>query len=297
MKTKQQRETLEYFKKHAAEWRLEAEGIGASGVNVIEQRNEYVLQVASERSQLQSFLDIGCGTGELVCHMAQRGVPAIGVDYAQPMIDLASRKATDEGIANARFVCSSIFDFDPSGMSYDLIAANGLIEYLSHEEMFRLFDLIAEAMPRGGSFVVGSRNRLFNLVSMNEFTSEEIESGAVDPLLRESIMWSGASDISEIVSTDCAELQVAETEHANTGIGVSTRFQYSPLQLIKLLRARRLRLVEVYPVHIHGVIPAFGKAHDEIHSAIANLLQGYGRHNLQLLSQASTFMLHVTRED
>lgn len=297
MKTKQQRETLEYFKKHAAEWRLEAEGSGASGVNVIEQRNGYVLQVASERSHVQSFLDIGCGTGELVCQMAERGVPATGVDYAQPMIDLASRKAANEGISKARFVCSSIFDLDLSGKGYDLMAANGLIEYLSHGEMFRLFDLIAQFLPRGGSFVVGSRNRLFNLVSMNEFTSEEIETGAADLLLRESISWSGARDLSDIDSTDCAELQAPETQHANTGIDVNTRFQYSPLQLIKLLSARRLRPVEVYPVHIHGVIPAFGRAHDDIHSAIANLLQGYGRHNLQLLSQASTFMLHVTKED
>ena len=80
MITKQQQEALDYFKKHAEDWRSIAEGLGITKVNVIEQRNKYVLQVADEHSAIRLFLDVGCGTRELVCHVARRGVDAIGMD-------------------------------------------------------------------------------------------------------------------------------------------------------------------------------------------------------------------------
>jgi len=81
-----------------------------------------------------------------------------------------------------------------------------------------------------------------------------------------------------------------------TGIDVTTRFQYTPLQLINLLHGRGLKALEVYPVHIHGVTPSFKETNMELHSSIANLLQAYARHNTKLLSHASTFMLHVKKE-
>lgn len=295
MTTKQQLEALEYFSKHAGDWRAKAADVGSIKANVIEQRNGYVLQVADERPAMRSFLDVGCGTGELVCQIAKRGVDATGVDYAPEMIDLASKKAQDEGITRAKFVSCSIFDFEMQRESYGLISANGFIEYISQQEMQTFFDLVAEALAPRGSFVVGSRNRLFNLVSMNDFTLQETESDGIDLLLREAVKWTTAKEMVGVVSAECAPLQAPETEHAKTGIDVTTRFQYSPFQLINLLQERGLRAVEVYPVHIHGVTPSFKEANTEIHASIANLLQAYARHNTQLLVHASTFMLHVKK--
>lgn len=295
MTTKQQQEALDYFRKHAEDWRSKAGGLGSAKVNVIEQRNEYVLQVADECPAMRSFLDVGCGTGELVCHIARRGVDATGVDYASEMINLASKKAQDEGTTRAKFVCCSIFDFEMQRESYDLISANGFIEYVSQQETQAFFDLVAQALAPGGSFVVGSRNRLFNLVSMNDFTLQEAESGGIDLLLREAVKWTTAKEMVGVVSAECAPLQAPETEHTKTGIDVTTRFQYSPFQLINLLQDRGLRAVEVYPVHIHGVTPSFKEANPEMHASIANLLQAHARHNTQLLAHASTFMLHVKK--
>ncbi len=295
MTTKQQQEALDYFKKHAEDWRSKAEGLGSTKVNVIKQRNDYVLQVADEHPALRLFLDVGCGTGELVCHVARRDIDAIGVDYAPEMIDLASQKALDEAITQAKFVCCSIFDFEMQRESYDLISANGFIEYISQQEMNIFFDLVAEALAPGGSFVIGSRNRLFNLVSMNDFTLQELKAGSVDLLLREAVMWSTAKEMVEVLSTDCAPLQAPNIEHSKTEIDVTTRFQYTPLQLINLLRDRDLKAVEVCPVHIHGVTPTFKETNTEIHASIANLLQAYTRHSSQLLAHASTFMLHLKK--
>lgn len=294
--TTQQREALEYFKEHANDWRSKALRLGGTNVNVIEQRNEYVLQVADEHPAIHSFLDVGCGTGELVCQVAKRGIDSLGVDYAQDMINLASQKAHDEDIEHARFVCCSIFDFETQKGSYDLVSANGFIEYVSQQEMNAFFDFVVEALVPRGSFVVGSRNRLFNLVSMNNFALQELDDvGTLDLLVREAIKWTTANELAEVLSADCAPLQPHNTEHAKTGIDVTTRFQYTPLQLIRLLHARGLKAVEVRPVHIHGVTPSFKQMKPEVHVSIANLLQAYSRHGMQLLAHASSFMLHVKK--
>ena len=295
MITTQQQEALDYFRKHAEDWRSKADGLDSARVNIIEQRNGYVLQVADEHPAIRSSLDIGCGTGELVCDLAGRGVDATGVDYAPEMIDLASRKAQEEGTSQAKFECSSIFDFEMHSERYDLISANGFIEYISQQEMQTFFDLVAQALTPGGSFVVGSRNRLFNLVTMNEFTLQEAGSGDIELLLKEAVQWTNANQMLDVVSAESAPLQAHETEHTKTGVDVTTRFQYSPLQLMTLLKNKGLQTVEVYPVHIHGVPPSFKQVHPQIHASIANLLQTHSRHGMQLLAHASTFMLHVKK--
>lgn len=295
MITKQQQESLDYFKKHAEDWRSIAEGLGDAKVNIIEQRNKYVQRVASEHTAIRSFLDVGCGTGELACYVARGGVDTVGVDYAREMIDLATKKALDEDISQVNFVYSSIFDFEIQPESYDLISANGFIEYISQQEMITFFDLVAKVLTPGGTFVVSARNRLFNLVSMNDFTLQELNAGTVDLLFREAVAWSNAREMVDVLNTDCAPFQESDTEHAKTGIDVTTRFQYTPLQLINLLRTKGLNAVEVYPVHIHGVTPSFKETHTKIHVSIGNLLQEYARHSTQLLASASTFMLHLKK--
>jgi hypothetical protein len=56
-----------------------------------------------------------------------------------------------------------------------------------------------------------------------------------------------------------------------------------------------LETVEVCPVHIHGVPPTFKADQPKIHTSIANLLQSYSRHRLDLLPSASTFMVHARK--
>jgi SAM-dependent methyltransferase len=293
MATNQQQETLDYFRKHAEAWKAKAQDSGNIKVNVIEQRNGYVLQIADER-RVRSFLDVGCGTGELVHEIARRGVDATGVDYAPEMIKLAS--SAQHASTTVNFVCCSIFDLEMKDESYDLISANGFIEYISHTELRRFFQLVEKALAPGGSFIVGSRNRLFNLTSMNQFTLQETNGGGIDLLLKEAIKWATTDEFVKFTTDECAPLQPSDTKHETTGIHVATRFQYSPLQLINLLQEIGLQAIEVYPVHIHGVTPEFKKTNPDVHTSISNLLQTFARHNTQLLAQASSFMLHVKKE-
>jgi 2-polyprenyl-3-methyl-5-hydroxy-6-metoxy-1,4-benzoquinol methylase len=297
MKTKQQEEAIHYFEAHARDWQNKAESADLEKVNIIEQRNSFVLQVIAQRSQTSSALDVGCGTGDLVCCVARQGIKATGVDFAQEMVDIALGKAGEEKLDRAQFECCSIFDFNFANERYDVISANGFIEYISQDELNQFFDIVHEALTPGGSFVVGSRNRLYNMFSVNDFTLTELNEGSSEALLKEAVALASGMGIDRLSEIDCAPLQKPETQHSKTGIDVATRFQYTPLQLVRMSDPRGFEAAKIYPVHIHAVPPVFGKKHPEIHGSIANLLQGYSNQDMELVPFSSSFMLHLQKKD
>jgi 2-polyprenyl-3-methyl-5-hydroxy-6-metoxy-1,4-benzoquinol methylase len=292
----QQQEALTYFRRFAHQWRQKAEGSVPNRVNVIKQRNDYVLEVARTRDHVSSFLDVGCGSGELVCEIARLGTSAVGVDFASEMIELCRRKAEAEAISGVEFVHSSIFDYRPTGISFDLISANGFIEYISEEE---LVDLIAHArslLAPGGTIVVGSRNRIFNAFSLNEYTQQEVETGALEQLIAEAMILVGAGTVDGCVKrlVGIDESLPSLTHHPMTGVAVSTRHLYTPGQLIRLFRNAGFESVDLYPIHYHGLIPLVGREHPDVHVAISNLVQEYARSERHhLIPLSSSFMLQV----
>ncbi|MFC1679752.1 class I SAM-dependent methyltransferase [Elusimicrobiota bacterium] len=295
MTSAQQKESLRYFRAQAKGWEVKSRGSNKTEVNVIAQRNGYVLEVAKER-KAKSALDIGCGTGNLVCDLARGRVKAVGVDFAQDMIDIASRRAKKANLKHARFECCSAFDFDFSGRKFDVISANGFIEYISQRQLSRFLGLVRGALPVRGSFVVGSRNRLFNIFSLNAFTRHELGRSAASGLLEEAIALASGASLKALSKHKPVPLQGAGMKHASTGIDVTTRYQYTPLQLIGLLKEHGFRPVEIRPIHIHCAPPGFKKRHPDIHCSTSNLLQAFGKDSPELIPYSSSFMIHARRK-
>jgi ubiquinone/menaquinone biosynthesis C-methylase UbiE len=293
--TNQQREALAYFRSHASEWSDKADGTSSETVNVIKQRSDFVLHVIEERGTTESALDIGCGTGDLVLEIAGRGIKAIGVDYALEMIALAKERGRAKSDGLAKFYSANIFKFELSSESYDCISANGFIEYISWEQLDELVLLAHRVLKPGGSLVMGSRNRLFNIFSLNDFTEMEVDAGNVQALLGESIAISGGADEAELASIEPARLAVGDIQHRNTGIDVTTRMQYTPVQLIRLLETKGFETVQLSPIHIHGLAPRLARLSTEAHTRISNLLHADALENRHLIPQSSSFMIHARK--
>jgi hypothetical protein len=68
------------------------------------------------------------------------------------------------------------------------------------------------------------------------------------------------------------------------------------VQLTRMLKARGFVIKQLYPVHVHGVPPAFKKHHPATHTSIANLLQNYAHEHISLVPYSSSFMLHADKE-
>jgi 2-polyprenyl-3-methyl-5-hydroxy-6-metoxy-1,4-benzoquinol methylase len=86
-----------YFRSAATEWQNKA--IDGSGTyNVIEGRNRAVMDVLRRTENARRFLDVGCGTGQLVIMAAEQGLDAEGIDFADEMISKCEANARATGV-------------------------------------------------------------------------------------------------------------------------------------------------------------------------------------------------------
>lgn len=295
MKINQQNEALKYFREHAGDWGNEASLQTKDEVNVIRQRNDYVIKIVDARASTKLVLDVGCGTGDLVCALAQQGIAAIGVDFAKEMIKIAKENARKLNLKTAKFECRSIFDYPFKLNKYDVISANGFIEYISYEELNKMLEISLKALSSRGSLILGSRNLLFNIFSLNKFTEEQMREGDITPLILEAIQIVKSRGIKDLIGLKTVPLQEENKKHPHTGIKVSTRYQFTPVQLINLLIENGFKPLEIFPIHIHGVVPEFKDKYPTIHGNISNLLQNYAQGNMSLIPQSSSFMIHAIK--
>ena len=292
--SKQQEETLEFFSRAAERWKKLALSEAGVRVNVIRQRNDYVLEALGERPHLRSLLDIGCGTGDLAAAAAQRGLRAVGVDFSEKMIEHAQVL----GCKGCEFLCRSIFDCSFVPGEFDAAAANGFIEYISREELHILLELLRRWLQPGGLLVLGSRNRLFSLLSLNEYTLLEAACGALGVLAEESAALCRATIASEFLAQvgNLAVPPEQDFNHPATGIAVARRNQYTPAELGGILARHGFSAFGLGPVHIHAMPPALKVSHPQLHVALSELLQIESGRSVALVPQASTFMIAAERE-
>ena len=171
-----------------------------------------------------------------------------GINSAQEMIDLCLSNNTSEN-AEAKFICTSVFEYDAASESFDVISAQGFIEYISLEELDEFLDFSHRALRNDGVLALGSRNRLFNLHSLNEFTELETALGTVANLILEGRAIQTAKSQQEAI----AQLELLAFEyvqpsvHPLTGVKVETRYQFSPADLIMRLSKHRLQARRIFP--------------------------------------------------
>lgn len=297
MGSSQQADTQRYFEAFAKDWQRKGSGEIAARVNIIAQRNGIVLDVLGGLKAPRRVLDIGCGTGDLVFEVARRGLGAVGIDFAADMIRLCQEGRAANGAEAARFEHVSVFDFDSGGETYDLISAQGLIEYISPDELRALCGKVVSLLAPGGSFVVGSRNRLFNAFSLNAFTALERDLGVLDGLMREAAAITAASDAASAIAAAEAVAQPhpQPDRHPATGVSVSVRYQYTPGELAGLLRRHGLVPQAAYGAHYHGLPPAVAAEWPELHAGLSDTVYRERRNDHRLLPLCSTFVLDVRK--
>ena len=291
----QQQQTHEYFRQSASDWQLKA---STSDYNVVTSRNRYVLSLLENISGVGRFLDVGCGTGQLVLDAARRGFKAVGVDFAEEMIAQCHANRTKAAV-EACFLHGSIFDIELPDANYDVISAQGFIEYFSPDEMERFFAICQKLLRPQGALLVFSRNRLFNVVSFNDFTRLEMQLGVLDALIAE------ATDLQQAATIQDAWRALKNYEichphpdrHPMTGIGVDVRYQYSPGELIGRLRRYGFEPASLFPLHFHG-LPAVSRAKQpELHGQLADLIDKLtipsDRH--RIVPYSSSFLLDVRK--
>lgn len=287
----QQTQALAYFNAHANDWQNKAVNPDYS---VIDNRHKAVLEILKLYPNNSSLLDVGCGTGQLAIQASHLGWEALGVDFAPEMIDVCLHNNQSQG-AQAKFLCSSIFDFRVAENSFDVISAQGFIEYITLTQLEQFLNLAHRALKKGGVLVLGSRNRLFNLHSLNEFTTMEAELGSIPHLIKESQILQTAPT-QEAALHELAQLNVDYIQpesHHHTGIIVDTRYQFTPADLMARLSKSHLTPQQLFPIHFHA-LPISLLAHPEtlkLHQQLAKIASDNWIHCHPLIPYASSFVI------
>jgi 2-polyprenyl-3-methyl-5-hydroxy-6-metoxy-1,4-benzoquinol methylase len=113
------------------------------------QRNVTLLGLAPEHS----FLDIGCGRGEICMYHSLSGGKSAGIDFSGDAIQLAIKKAKSLQV-QVDFKEDSFEYMSQLPNTFDRILASEFIEHISKDEAKRFFELAYFSLKTGGQLLV-----------------------------------------------------------------------------------------------------------------------------------------------
>ena len=279
----------EYFDRHAQRW-VEAAYVGGVRFPVGPERVRLALEgIAPAQGYGSRLVDLGCGGGQLCVQAAQLGWSPVGVDVAEGMIEEARAYAAD---VEVEWVVGS---YDESGVADGeaaAVTALGLIEYLDDDA--GLFAEAARLLGPGGRFAVSCRNRLYNLLSANDYTRSELlepstspseGSGSDAPRLLDELrdaLGAASDDALHALALSVAEradelraaVEADRAEpppelHDHVRAFQRGRRQHTPAELDAVAGEHGLRHVETLALHPHPLPPALEPLAPRTYNALA----------------------------
>ena len=291
----QQDQTKQFFKGHASDWQNKAVDDVYSMIN---DRHRAAHRTLSNFPCGSRLLDVGCGTGQLAIEAASGGYSAFGLDFAEEMIAQAEVNSASQK-SSAKFETVSVFDFAPKE-KYHVISAMGFIEYISLEQLDEFLVFCSSNTTEDGAISIGSRNRLFNLITFNEYTELEKKLGTLDTLFDEAAICISSKSNEEFINSmrnyiGSTNLVQNET-HPLTGIEVATRYQFTPSDLMHRIETHGFKVTNVYPVNYHAFHPII-ESETVINVAlkIAEMVSEDFQGEFRLLPNASSYVMEAIK--
>jgi len=246
---KQQKQTKLFFDKDATNWQIKSDVNKNKFLNTIQERNFYVVS-QFKKFKIDSLIDVGCGTGDLSYDASKIIKKSVGIDFSRNMIRLAQNKFKRK---NLRFYNKNFFDIN-FNEKFDCLSANGFIEYLSLNDIDKFIKISKKIVKRNKFIIFGTRNRLFNLFSLNKFSENELKRPTFKKFYEECLALNHIK-FSNFIKLKKNKFEEVLFKQPKTGINVDKRHQFSPLQLVDILKANNWEPLEFYPINYHPVVP------------------------------------------
>jgi len=308
--------TRRYFSDSAQAWLADAYADGADAAVYPVGARRVGLALGAVRERLGGdrgrLVDLGCGGGDLCADAAALGFETLGIDVAEGMIAQAeARRAALPEAARARMrvmVGDALKVAD--GTRAEAVTALGLLEYLPDDRAF--FAQAAALLRPGGVLVVSCRNRLFNMVSLNEYTRREYEGGEVLRLLDELAGLGPGANALDAISEFVVRLREAlplleaalaadraqppaGAADAGTAAGFAQpRRQHTPHGLARAAAAAGFIGPRFIGVHPHPWPPAWERTAPRVYNRLASVYEALER-TPGSLAWSSSFLGVFTR--
>lgn len=103
----------------------------------------------------ESILELACGTGRITIPLAKAGFNAVGIDYAEGMLNVAGEKSAKSGLA-IEWVKGDMRNFNlEKKFSLIILAANALCHLLTLDDFEACMSAVKNHLTPDGRFVIG----------------------------------------------------------------------------------------------------------------------------------------------
>ena len=282
---KQQKQTKNFFELDAFNWEKKSNISKNKILNTIQERNFYVIDQI-KKYKLKSLIDIGCGSGDLSFEASKITNKSVGIDFSKNMINISKKNFKRK---NLIFYHENFFNFKPIE-KFDCLSANGFIEYISLDDINNFLKISKKFVKKNRYIIFGTRNRLFNLFSLNKFSSNELKRDSFKKFYEESIALNEMS-FDKFIKLKKNKFEEVMFTQPKTGVNVDKRHQFSPLQIIDLLKKNKWKIVDFYPINYHPVTPLnyMDSKESKIFSNFIYLLKQ--KNKLPFIPFSSSFMI------
>ncbi len=192
--------------------------------------------------EVNKILDIACGTGSFVVRLARQGYEVSGIDYSQPMIDLAKKKLREDELKVPIYQASmDSFSHLKVERDYDLITClyDSLNYILKEKEVMQCFAEVYNHLRSGGAFIFDVTTE-YNL--LHNFAGYVFAENFEDA----SYIWENEYDIVRKICKSKVTMFMKEQKQFNRYIEVHVQRVYSNADIREMLENEGFQILGMF---------------------------------------------------
>ncbi len=99
-----------------------------------------------------NLLDLGCGSGWLSLHFAEKGMSVLGIDFSQEQIEAANKLKLTKNLTNAAFECCDLVHWDCGKYreEFDSVLIYAFLHHLPPVEINEILKKVEYVVKQGG---------------------------------------------------------------------------------------------------------------------------------------------------
>lgn len=205
----------------------------------------------------EPILDVGCGTGRVMLHLAQEGYSCVGVDTSAQMLARAEHKIVDmpEIASRSRFVLGDIESYNGDDLfRLILLPYHTFMHFQTQEQQLRVLHQLAKNLAPGGVMVFDLPNAGEAFATADEYTIS-LERTFTDPETGNQVMQQSVNHLDRV-----KQLLHIQWIYDEIGVDKVVRRTIAPLtlryvfysEMCLLLTATGLEVLNVYGDYEQG---------------------------------------------